>query len=416
MRLAIARAGVSDGADGAHDGATGIELRFGEDVLLALEEPDWNALQQSSRGRSLRAIPHDVSAKNLHLVVQIGNMFQRQHPDVRVLLDRGRYLVVDLPPERAGELAAHRPCCYALRPIRSSGVVFDVRTPERLHGARAARVEALLDRLDEQRIHGDLLLLAAFPTRHSTSRGFEQAAEWVRGQLADAGYATRTEPVEVDGEASINVIADREGNAGASRGLVIVTAHLDSINSLGGTTSRAPGADDNGSGCAGLLALARALASARGSHDLRFIVFGGEEQGLYGSTQYVKALQSSDLSRIRAVINMDMIAGRNTDVPTVLIEGGPGRSQKLVENLARTATRYTSLTVQTSLEYFNSDHVPFIDAGLPAVLTIEGADRANARVHTERDTVDGIDRDLMREIISMNLAFIAETIDVVGES
>jgi Zn-dependent M28 family amino/carboxypeptidase len=88
---------------------------------------------------------------------------------------------------------------------------------------------------------------------------------------------------------------------------------------------------------------------------------------------------------------MDMIAGRNTD--------------------AAAADAHTSLVVQTSLNPFNSDHVPFLDAGIPTVLTIEGADGANVRVHTELDTREPCDVDLALEILRMNVAFVAQVLD-----
>src|ERR687890_2721265 len=116
----------------------------------------------------------------------------------------------------------------------------------------------------------------------------------------------------VDGSPSWNVIAEREGHAPGGRGVVLVTAHLDSININGGPAAPAPGADDNGSGSAGLLEISRAFRDHRGEHDLRFILFGGEEQGLFGSKQYVAGLPTSEKRRIRAVLNMDMIATLNT--------------------------------------------------------------------------------------------------------
>jgi Zn-dependent M28 family amino/carboxypeptidase len=103
------------------------------------------------------------------------------------------------------------------------------------------------------------------------------------------------------------------------------------------------------------------------------------------------------------VINMDMIATLNTSTPTVLLEGAEV-SQGLIDDLAAAAATYTALTVQTSLHPFASDHVPFIDASIPAVLTIEGADGANANIHTAGDTLDHIDEDLAVEIVRMNLA------------
>jgi Zn-dependent M28 family amino/carboxypeptidase len=107
-----------------------------------------------------------------------------------------------------------------------------------------------------------------------------------------------------------------------------------------------------------------------------------------------------------------MIATINaTASPTVLIEGAPV-SQTLIDTLADVAATYTGLTVQTSLHAFNSDHVPFIEADIPAVLLIEGNDSSNNVVHTSRDTMDRIDSNLMADIVRMPLAFVADAAGV----
>ena len=134
-------------------------------------------------------------------------------------------------------------------------------------------------------------------------------------ELDGLGYITSLTPVAVPGGTSYNVIADRTGGQPGSRQLVVVTAHLNSINLPGGAAATAPGADDNGSGSAGVLEIARVLASHPAGHDLRLILFGGEEQGLHGSVQHVASLTSVERARIRAVINMDMIATLNTAAP-----------------------------------------------------------------------------------------------------
>ena len=85
-------------------------------------------------------------------------------------------------------------------------------------------------------------------------------------------------------------------------------------------------------------------------------------------------------------------------------------SQRIIDGLAAAASTYTGLMVQTSLNPFNSDHVPFIDAGIPAVLTIEADDGANTRPHTADDVVDAVDPDLAIEILRMNLAYLAEVL------
>jgi Predicted aminopeptidases len=75
---------------------------------------------------------------------------------------------------------------------------------------------------------------------------------------------------------------------------VLVTAHLDSINEAGTSASRAPGADDDGSGSAGVIEIARVLKDHQGKHDLQFILFGGEEQGLLGSKAFVASMTAAD--------------------------------------------------------------------------------------------------------------------------
>ena len=143
--------------------------------------------------------------------------------------------------------------------------------------------------------------------------------------------------------------------------------------------------------------------------DLVFIHFGGEEQGLFGSKHFVRTLSASQRSRVNAVVNMDMIGTLNTPEPTVLLEGR-GISQPMLDGLADAASRYTSLAVETSVNAANSDHVPFLDKGIPAVLTIEGADSTNDNIHTSRDTLDRINFDLALEILRMNTAFVAKAL------
>jgi Zn-dependent M28 family amino/carboxypeptidase len=93
----------------------------------------------------------------------------------------------------------------------------------------------------------------------------------------------------------------------------------------------------------------------------------------------------------------------------VLLEGAP-LSQTVIDGLSQAAATYTQLRIETSLQPFASDHVPFIHAGLPAVLTIEGADNANGNIHSSTDTIDRINYDLALEILRMNVAFIATAV------
>jgi hypothetical protein len=341
------------------------------------------------------------STGGLALVTQVGRAFQDENPDVRVLLDHGRHLVV----EPVGTVP-HSGLCWRVEPVPVDTVVVD--RPELVAGRADGDTTALLDQISTTTLNADLHWLVGLGTRHSLSSGFAEAVAGTSARLTGFGYAVTTPSITVGGAPSSNVVADRPGDG--SGGIVVVTAHLDSINIAGGPAAPAPGADDNGSGSAGLLELARVLATRSWRHDLRLILFGGEEEGLFGSTQYVAALPATERARVRAVLNMDMIGTRNTAASTVLLEGAPV-SRGFMDDLAAAAATYTELRVETSLSPFASDHVPFIDAGMPAVLTIEGSDSANANIHGAGDTLAHVDLDLLCEILRMNLAALAGRLD-----
>lgn len=391
-------------------------VQLGDELLFYASNAKWASVLAHARRSHLPMQEHPATIKpdNLYLVTQIGRLFEQAHPDVPVLFNKGRYLVVELDPQRARTFEEGEGLCYALRPLKGNMVVFDMRAPITGRAARIDWVQALVDRISRATLEASLTHLAAFPTRHSTSTHYVNAAEWAREQLQAMGYSTKLEPIALRSGTSVNVIAEKLGRSPGPRDLVCVVAHLDSINLDNGPMARAPGADDNGSGSAGLLEIARALKDHHGTHDLRFILFGGEEQGLFGSRQHVASLTASERARIQAVVNMDMIGTLNTTSPTVLIEGA-SVSQAVIDGLAEAAGAYTQLTVQTSLSPFNSDHVPFIDAGLSAVLTIEGTDSANSHVHTADDTLDHIHYDLALDILRMNVAFVARAVGQQSE-
>jgi Zn-dependent M28 family amino/carboxypeptidase len=88
-----------------------------------------------------------------------------------------------------------------------------------------------------------------------------------------------------------------------------------------------------------------------------------------------------------------------------MLEGAPV-SQRVINGLSEAAATYTHLKFETSLNPFASDHVPFIKADIPSVLTIEGADNTNSNIHSSKDTINHIDYDFVLEVLRMNVAFV----------
>jgi hypothetical protein len=176
---------------------------------------------------------------------------------------------------------------------------------------------------------------------------------------------------------------------------VIVGAHYDHLG-YGNFDSLAPsqigrihpGADDNASGTAGVLALAATLAPHRKElkRGVLFMSFAGEELGLLGSANWV-ANPTKPIEKAVAMLNMDMI-GRIKD-GTVYV-GGVGTGSTLTADLtgAENAAN-TGLKFETSASgYSSSDHTSFVAAKIPVLFFFSGL---HADYHKPSDTADKID-------------------------
>lgn len=120
---------------------------------------------------------------------------------------------------------------------------------------------------------------------------------------ATPGLVLRLKTDTFRGEATTsNLIA--ESRAGDSNNVVMVGAHLDSVN-------EGPGINDNGSGSAAILETAVQMAKVKPRNKLRFALWGAEESGLVGSTNYVNGLTQAEKDRIALYLNFDMIGSPN---------------------------------------------------------------------------------------------------------
>lgn len=166
---------------------------------------------------------------------------------------------------------------------------------------------AIVPPISEAAIAADLAWLVdpARAGRGSRSPEAIATARWLADELRRAGYTPVLQPIPTVRD-QVNVIATYEGNRAGKTSLVV--AHYDHIGTIGGTLY--PGADDNASGVAVALAVARDLA-VRGdvAGKVVFVLTGAEEVNLDGAKAYVAA-PTVALDEIRAVYNFDMV-GRN---------------------------------------------------------------------------------------------------------
>ena len=131
----------------------------------------------------------------------------------------------------------------------------------------------------------------------------EETATYISDQFASFGYQVARQPFVFNGNTYYNIIAELKGGASPET-LLIVGAHYDTVHTT-------PGADDNASGVAGLLGLAREVANARMERTIRFVAFALEEWPVYRSSNmasyhYAKSLTEKN-ARVEGMICLEMI-------------------------------------------------------------------------------------------------------------
>jgi hypothetical protein len=255
--------------------------------------------------------------------------------------------------------------------------------------------------------------LQNFRTRYVTTAGCESAGTYLRDELARTGLAAEFDPFTFGSgrTATRNIVATLPGQTLPDR-TVIVCGHYDSKSNQAATL--APGADDNGSGTAAVLEIARVLAGQRFDFTIRFICFSAEEWGLYGSGHYAAEARARG-EKILAVINMDMVGYPDpyTDRMDVVVNGG---SQWLFDRYTRAAAAYAGMRTRKILDnaWHYSDQAPFWDYGYSALCGIENEDPNNPNYHKTTDLLSTLDLDFAAAVTRASLAAAADLAQPVG--
>jgi len=254
---------------------------------------------------------------------------------------------------------AARPGLAALKKkdLRGSAVITDM-IPERLGDSLHGNVGAIFFQADSgQRMvwrNSDAMTVKTFVT----------------GKLAhnvvqpdDTLFECRIESEYIDKGEAANVVGVVRGSRFPDR-FQMVTAHYDHLG-LMGAGNFYPGGNDNASGVAMMLDLARhfALKENQPACSMMFVAFSGEESGLWGSKAFAANLPVPADS-IVLVLNLDMVGTGSTGVTTVNGEANPTHHQRMAKINAD--NEYIA-TVKQRGASCNSDHCPFDQLGIPAI-------------------------------------------------
>ena len=331
-------------------------------------------------------------------------------------------------------------------------------------GSVDVRVAALLDQVSDERLAQILATLATFGTRNTLSstdlpaRGIGAARQWILDQMAQSSPKLQVsfDAYQIPAQGRItrdvdirNVMAVLPGR---SPRRIYISAHYDSLAlvrradaTAGGTPGRpatpaspgqradapaaappanldntAPGVNDDGTGTAVVMELARVFAQSGIDFDatLVFIALAGEEQGLIGARLHAQKAVA-DRIRIDAVLNNDMLgnaAGGNgvVDGESVRVfSEGPedSASRQVARYIARVAPRYVPshrIVLIARHDRFGrgGDHTAFNQHGFAGVRITE-ANEHYGRQHTVDDTLDNVSRPYLLKNARVNAAVLA---------
>jgi len=200
---------------------------------------------------------------------------------------------------------------------------------------------------------------------------YDTAQRLVKEKVGDVKLLVDSEKKE---ETSYNIIAEVKGSKNPDE-IVIVGGHYDSMPGI-------DGASDNAAGTAMVMELARIFSETGCERTLRFIAFGNEEMGMYGSYNYAHELKSGiELEQVRLCVNVDVqgsYVGKNT--ATFM---GPNQLQDSVKLLAKES----GVVFETKEELYDSDGLSLSSLGIPSV-SFARRSGIDVMMHTVEDTIE----------------------------
>jgi hypothetical protein len=244
--------------------------------------------------------------------------------------------------------------------------------------------------------------LMRFGPRYTGSLNCSLASQYIYDSFEDMDLDVAFHNWSYDGYTSRDVVATLYGADPNSTAEYVLCGHFD-------TVAGAPGADDDGSGTAAVLAIASVLHQYEFNHTIRFITFSGEEVGTYGSFTYARdASHRGD--NIVAVLNMDMIGyASSTEGGRILRFFPPTRSRWIADYATEVAQKYVDeidMTVDILPNYRGSDHQAFVDYGYDAVWIAH--QDGYPWGHSPNDTADHLNWSYYVKATKLMLAITAE--------
>lgn len=258
--------------------------------------------------------------------------------------------------------------------VEPTAAAAPTRTPEPTHAPEG---------FDAARVKADIRTIAAFGPRKGGSSAESSAVAWVQQRFNALGYTASVEDVPLPGGGTTHNVVARK--TGGGPGLIVVGGHIDS-------KPPAPGANDDASGVAVTLELARLMINRGSAPSIEFVAFGGEEMPgkspddhHFGSRAHAFSLKTRYPDEHVAMIAVDMVGVGSTFTVRSMGTGPQGLVRDLKKHAASLHTRLTYL--RDTSKYGSADHEAFERQGMPAAW-LEW--RNDPNYHTARDTASKV--------------------------
>ena len=296
-------------------------------------------------------------------------------------------------------------------------------------GRVGAQIGELVDGVNTDSISVTVERLVAFETRFMGSDSNWAAVAYLEDRLASFGYQTARDTFDLElnrrffnkdwflSTVQANVLATKPGSLHPER-KIVVGGHYDSI-SLDRTQAQqdiAPGADDNASGCASVLEIARLLKDQNLDLTVEFAFWGAEEIGLNGSTHYASEAKARG-DQIVLMIQIDSIGDPGSIHPDAFSIDTTSPHVGIAQVIADAARVYSTLRTEdgkgsdlrvTSNGCRCSDHQPFLDQGFPAVGIFQFFDNPSPHLNTSSDGISKVDIDYVEQVTRASMAGLLE--------
>jgi len=228
-----------------------------------------------------------------------------------------------------------------------------------------------------------------------------RVADFIYNELKSYGLDVQYFPWEKKGLSGKNIVATLPGEDNLT---VIISAHYDSVKV-------SPGADDDGSGVSCILMAAKILRNYSFKHTIKFVLFSGEEQGLYGSERFVREMYEKN-EMIIADLQLDGVghAVSNEGGSKIRISSN-GASSLIANEVERMAEEYNNIGLQVIRfrDFPGSDHQSFINYGYKGVFFLEY--EFNPYYHSSGDSIEHVNFTYMAKVCKLASATLASIAD-----